>query len=127
MTDEDRATLSGNRSLIRGLHAVVLIAADYDAQVRFYSNVLNLEIRGQYDDATFFNVGDQILAIFARSHHPEGTSRLGGADHGISHLEFLVDHEDENRVEAVLEEAEARAYRDVFQDADGNLFHFVFK
>ena len=110
---------------VTGLHGVVLISPNYEEQVRFYRDVLGLAIHSQYEDATFFAVGEQLLAVFGRGHHPEGTKRLGGAKHGLSHLEFQVETKKRAEVERRLDVEGARAYRDNFQDADGNLFHFV--
>ena len=50
--------------------------------------------------------------------------RLDGARHGISHLEFALAAADEKAVVARLDAAGCRAYGEMFEDADGNLFHF---
>jgi catechol 2,3-dioxygenase-like lactoylglutathione lyase family enzyme len=109
---------------ILGLDAVVLIAKDLQAQGRFYREVLGLPLTGDYGDALFFDCGSQKLALFAQSHHPEGTKRLEGASKGISHLEFRIASDDEPSLRRRLTEAGFHAYRDNFHDADGNLFHF---
>lgn len=111
-------------SAILGLDAVVLIVDDLQAQRRFYQDVLGLPLAGDYGDAVFFGCGNQKLALFARSHHPEGTKRLDGAAKGISHLEFRIAPGDEDKLRRRLTEAGFHAYRDNFCDADGNLFHF---
>lgn len=110
---------------IKGLAAVVLIVKDPAAQKRFYTEQLGLEVEADYGDAIFLRCGEQKLALFAKSHHPEGTARLEGAPKGISHLEFLVSREDEEELSRRLTEAGFHTYRGNFQDADGNLFHFV--
>jgi catechol 2,3-dioxygenase-like lactoylglutathione lyase family enzyme len=107
-----------------GLDAIVLIADDFEGQCRFYEEVLGLERITHYGDAVFFRLGNQKLAIFARSHHPEGTKRLGGANHGISHLEFRIDRAEREQWLSRLKAVNAHAYEDNFADADGNLFHF---
>jgi catechol 2,3-dioxygenase-like lactoylglutathione lyase family enzyme len=110
---------------IKGIDGVILIANDFEGQCRFYRDVLGLELVAHYGDAAFFKAGSQTLGIFAKSHHSEGTRRLGQADHGISHLEFSTDAEAEEKLTQRLMEAGAHAYKDNFADADGNLFHFT--
>jgi len=114
------ATLGG----VRGLDAVVLIARDFNRQVAFYRDVLGLELAWSAHDAAFFRCGDQKLAVFAKSHHPQAVQRLDGARHGLSHLEFAVADEDHAALVARLDAAGVRAYGDNFEDPDGNLFHF---
>ena len=109
---------------ILGLDAVVLIVKDLGAQRHFYRDVLGLSPAGEYGDALFFDCGEQKLALFARSHHPEGTRRLEGADKGISHLEFRIAAGDQDRLVRRLTDAGFHAYGGNFCDADGNLFHF---
>lgn len=109
---------------VRGLDAVVLIARDFERQVAFYRDVLGLELEWSAHDAAFFRCGDQKLAVFAKSHHPQAVPRLDGARHGLSHLEFAVAGEDHAALVARLEAAGFHAYGDNFEDADGNLFHF---
>jgi catechol 2,3-dioxygenase-like lactoylglutathione lyase family enzyme len=111
---------------VSGIHGVILIANDFEGQCRFYRDTLGLEMTAHYSDAAFFKAGNQTLGIFAQTHHPEGTKRLGGADHGISHLEFSIDKSLEQEFIDRLTEAGAHAYKDNFADADGNLFHFTF-
>lgn len=110
---------------IRGLHAVVLIVKDLEKQKRFYRDVMGLEVEGDYGDAVFFRCGEQKLALFAPSHHPEGTKRLKGAEKGISHLEFKIDRGARAEWDRRLREAGYHAYGDNYEDEDGNLFHFV--
>ena len=110
--------------MIKGLDAVVLIVKDLDKQKKFYSEVLGLPIEADYGDAVFFKCGLQNIALFAKSHHKEGTESLEGASKGISHLEFKVSKKDLEKFEKKLKEKGFHAYRDNFQDADGNLFHF---
>lgn len=107
-----------------GLDAVVLISDDVDAQRRFYHEMLGLRLVGDHGDAVFFECGSQKVAVFSRSHHPEGTARLAGARKGISHLEFRLARNDYPAVRQRLEQHGFHAYRDNFEDADGNLFHF---
>jgi catechol 2,3-dioxygenase-like lactoylglutathione lyase family enzyme len=109
---------------VLGLDAVVLIVKDLEAQQRFYHEVLGLDIVGEYSDAVFLACGAQKLALFARSHHPQGTARLEGAAKGISHLEFGVTAAGEEELRRRLTAAGFHAYGDNFCDADGNLFHF---
>lgn len=109
---------------VTGLNAVILIARDFEAQCRFYEEVLGLEVWMKWEDGAFFKAGEQVIGVFAKGHHPEGDKRLGDADHGLSHLEFTITAEDRPALEARLKEAGCRAYGDNFQDADGNLFHF---
>ena len=115
------------RSQVRSLDAVILIANDFNKQRRFYKEVLGLEVIEEYSDAIFFAVGDQRLAIFAKSHHPEGTERLGKATHGISHLEFGIENKDVKEITEQLKSANAHVSGSDFEDADGNLFHFNFR
>ena len=109
---------------ILGLDAVVLIVKDLPAQRHFYRDLLGLPLTGDYNDAVFFDCGSQKLALFAPSHHPEGTKRLEGASKGISHLEFRIAPGGEEELRRRLTQAGCHAYRDNFCDADGNLFHF---
>jgi len=110
--------------MIRGLDAVVLIVKNLEQQKRFYQEVLGLELDGDYGDAVFFRCGDQKLALFAASHHPESTRSLEGAKKGISHLEFRVSKKDGRELDRRLRKSGFHAYRDNYRDADGNLFHF---
>lgn len=77
------------------------------------------------EGAAFFGVGEQKMAVFERGHHPEGDQALRGASHGLSHIEFNLPAADIQEMASRLQQAGAQAYRDNFQDADGNLFHFV--
>ncbi|HLD41921.1 MAG TPA: glyoxalase/bleomycin resistance/dioxygenase family protein, partial [archaeon] len=77
-----------------------------------------------YGDVVFFKIGKQKLALFAKSHHKEGTKRLEGASKGISHLEFHISKKDLPVIGKKLKEKGFHAYTDNFEDADGNLFHF---
>lgn len=106
---------------------MVLIAAHYDLQVAFYRDQLGLHVRSSHHGATFFDCGDQVLAVFARGHHPQGDKSLGMASHGISHLEFIISAGDAEVLSSRLIGAGMHAYEDVFHDADGNLFHFVIR
>lgn len=110
--------------MIRGLDAVILIVKDLEAQKRFYRDVLGLPLEADYGDAVFFQCGDQKIALFGHSHHPEGTKSLEGAKKGISHLEFRIGKKDEADLDRRLRDAGFHAYRDNYRDADGNLFHF---
>lgn len=118
--------MTDRHPLIRGLHAVVLIVKDLEEQKRFYRDVMGLEVEGDYGDAVFFRVGEQKIALFAQGHHREGTQRLEGAAKGISHLEFTIDPQDAQAWDRRLKQAGFHAYRSNYEDADGNLFHFVF-
>jgi catechol 2,3-dioxygenase-like lactoylglutathione lyase family enzyme len=109
---------------IQGLDAVVLIVKDLERQRRFYRDVLGLRLVSDYDDAAFFECGQQKLALFSRGHHSEGTKRLDGASKGISHLEFRASQADYKALRDRLTREGFHAYRDNFEDADGNLFHF---
>ena len=109
---------------ILGLDAVIIIASHFEEQCKFYHDVLGLELISRYSDAAFFKVGDQTLGIFGHSHHPEGTRRLGGSDHGLSHIEFRLNHSAKEYIISKLKSAGAHAYGENFADADGNLFHF---
>jgi catechol 2,3-dioxygenase-like lactoylglutathione lyase family enzyme len=110
---------------IAGIAAVILIAEDFRSQYNFYGRILGLEVVRSGDDYAFFQVGPQVLGIFARGHHPQGDARLGGAGHGLSHLEFSISVERKAAVIARLDAASARAYGENFADKDGNLFHFA--
>jgi catechol 2,3-dioxygenase-like lactoylglutathione lyase family enzyme len=114
----------GSSAQVLGLDAVVLIVKDLAAQQRFYHEVLGLPIVGEYGDAVFFACGAQKLALFARSHHPQGTARLDGAAKGVSHLEFGVTAAGEEEFRRRLTAAGYHAYGENYCDADGNLFHF---
>ena len=111
------------KSKILGIDAVILIAKDFEKQCKFYEQVLGLDLVAHYGDAAFFRAGSQKLAIFAHSHHAEGTRRLS-ADHGISHLEFRINKDAREEFTTRLTETGSHAYGDNFADADGNLFHF---
>lgn len=109
---------------ILGLDAIVLIAKDLERQRRFYRDVLGLSVDSDYGDAVFFECGQQKLALFSGTHHAEGTERLEGASKGISHLEFRISRADYEALCERLTREGFHAYRDNFDDADGNLFHF---
>jgi catechol 2,3-dioxygenase-like lactoylglutathione lyase family enzyme len=111
---------------VKALHAVVLVVRDLDAQRRFYTEMLGFKVDADYGDAVFLSCGSQKLALFAHGHHPQAEERLDGARHGISHFEFAIDGADEPAFVERLTTAGFHAYRDSFQDADGNLFHFVY-
>lgn len=113
--------------MVHGLAAVVLIVKDLGGQKRFYRDVLGLPVESERGDAVFFGCGAQKLALFDRSHHPEGTRSLEGASKGISHLEFRIPRAEEGDFDRRLREAGFHAYGDVYRDADGNLFHFVYE
>lgn len=110
---------------ITGLNGVILISSNYAEQVAFYRDIMGFKVTASASDATFFQCGNQVFAIFAKGHHPEGDASLDGANHGISHLEFCLDARDIEAMTEKLRKSNAHAYRDVFHDADGNLFHFV--
>ena len=112
-------------SVPTGLAAVVLIVPDLDAARDFYHDVLGLEVEDDYGDAVFLRCGDQKLALFALEHHSEGTERLGGADHGVSHLEFAVPPAQRSALEARLKAAGTPIAGGCYQDPAGFLFHFV--
>ncbi|MDO8555714.1 MAG: VOC family protein [Nanoarchaeota archaeon] len=113
--------------MINGLNAVILIVKDIKQQKRFYKDVLKLKIIEDYGNAIFFSLGKQTLGLFSKEHHPEGAKRLEGATKGLSHLEFTINKKDEAKIRKRLEAAGYHAYNDNYQDADGNLFHFVIK
>lgn len=109
--------------MIKGIDAVVLIVKDLEGQKRFYRDVLGLALEADYGDAVFFTCGAQKIALFGKGHHPEGDKRVEGGK-GISHLEFRIDAESLAAIDAKLRESGFHAYKDNYQDADGNLFHF---
>lgn len=113
------------RQLITGIHGIVLIAENYSEQIAFYRDVLGLKLTTAYSDAAFFEIGSQVLAIFARGHHPEGDRALQGASHGLSHLEFSIPACDVAEMENRLRDSVAEPGRKHFKDADGTIFHFV--
>ena len=109
---------------LKGLDAVVLVVKDLAKQKAFYQSILGLELEADYGDAAFFKCGKQKIALFAHSHHPEGTRSLGGASKGISHPEFGISNSGPKKMKQQLTDAGLHAYRENFKDADGNLFHF---
>ncbi len=119
------ADMADSRLSVLGLEAVVLVTRDYERQRDFYRDVLGLDLVGNYGDAAFFRCGSQKLALFAQSHHPEGTRRLEGAEKGISHLEFRIRAQDRPAWVERLTAAGYHVRSENFEDADGNLFHFV--
>lgn len=109
---------------INSFDGVTIIVKDYQAQKKFYKDVLGLPVESEYSDAIFFKIGDKKLSLFAKGHHKEGDESLEGASKGISHFEFGVSSETSKLFMEKLTKAGFHAYRDVFKDADGNLFHF---
>lgn len=109
---------------VKGLDAVVLIVDRFEETKTFYRDHLGMEVFDEYEDAVFFKCGAQTLALFGRTHHPEGTKRLEGARKGISHLEFRIEKSARKKTELDLRKAGRHAYGDNYEDPDGNLFHF---
>ena len=103
---------------------VNLIVKDIEKQKTFYRDILGLSIETDYGDAVFFNMGDIKLSLFSHEHHVEGDASLEGASKDISHLEFSVGSNDLQELSEKLADQGFHAYRDNYQDADGNLFHF---
>jgi len=110
---------------ISGLEAIILIVKDLPAQRRFYHEILGLEIEMDCEDAVFFKLGRQKLALFSKRHHPEATKRLNGAEKGLSHLEFRARKAHLKALRERLRTAGAEVASGIFEDADGNLFHFT--
>ncbi len=100
------------------------IAKDFERQCAFYKSTLGLALKANDGTQHSLAPGDQSLAVFARSHHPQGTKRLQGAQHGLSHLEFGLNRRDHIALFGHLNRFGAQAYGENFQDADGILFHF---
>jgi catechol 2,3-dioxygenase-like lactoylglutathione lyase family enzyme len=113
-----------NKMKINSFDGVTIIVKDFEAQKKFYRDVLGLEVESEYPDAIFFKIGDKKLGLFARGHHKEGDESLEGASKGISHFEFGVTGDAARLLSEKLKKQGFHAYRDVFKDADGNLFHF---
>lgn len=109
---------------INSFDGVTIIVKDYQAQKKFYKDVLGLPVESEYSDAIFFKIGDRKLGLFAKGHHKEGDESLEGASKGISHFEFGVSSETAKELDEKLKKAGFHAYRDNYKDADGNLFHF---
>lgn len=109
---------------IDSFDGINLIVKDIAAQKKFYRDVLGLELESDYGDAVFFKIGDRKLGLFAKGHHKEGDASLEGAPKGVSHLEFGISTDANEHLTKKLTDAGFHAYRDVFKDADGNLFHF---
>ncbi|MGH9945607.1 MAG: VOC family protein [Pyrinomonadaceae bacterium] len=109
---------------INSFDGVTIIVKDYEAQKKFYRDVLGLPVESEYSDAIFFKIGDRKLSLFAKGHHKEGDASLEGASKGISHFEFGVSAETAKLLDEKLKNAGFHAYRDNYKDADGNLFHF---
>ena len=108
-----------------GLVGLVLVVKDLDRQRAFYRDVLGLPLRSEYGSAVFFESAGARLALFDRGHHPEAIERLEGAPKGISHLEFAIPSARYAEMTDRLRRSGHHAYRENFEDADGNLFHFV--
>ncbi len=113
-----------NAMKINSFDGVTIIVKDYEAQKKFYKDVLGLEVESEYSDAIFFKIGERKLGLFAKGHHKEGDESLEGASKGISHFEFGVSGETAKQLDEKLKKAGFHAYRDNYKDADGNLFHF---
>lgn len=109
---------------ISSFDGVTIIVKDYEAQKKFYKDVLGLEVESEYSDAIFFKIGERKLGLFAKGHHKEGDESLEGASKGISHFEFGVSSKTAKQLDEKLKKAGFHAYRDNYKDADGNLFHF---
>lgn len=109
---------------IESFDGVTIIVKDYEAQKKFYRDILGLPVESEYSDAIFFKIGEKKLGLFAKGHHKEGDESLEGASKGISHFEFGVSSETAKELDEKLKKAGFHAYRDNYKDADGNLFHF---
>jgi catechol 2,3-dioxygenase-like lactoylglutathione lyase family enzyme len=108
---------------VTGLAGVVLITDRLAAQRRLFGELLGLPTAWATEDAHVFRVGAASIGFFEPSHHPEAVPRLGGACHGISHLEFTVSPRARSAVERLLTPHSVGDA--MFEDADGNLFHLV--
>jgi len=101
------------------LSGIVLLTSNLVAQRALFGDVLGLRTKWSTADAHVyrFDSGHDI-GFFEGSHHPEAVARLGGAGHGVSHLEFRVDPGfDQSLLEPY------RVDHQMFADGDGNLFH----
>lgn len=125
MLNYSKQSVSGENSMkINSFDGITIIVKDIKAQKKFYQDTLGLELESDYGDAVFFKIGSNKLGLFAKGHHKEGDESLEGASKGISHLEFGVSKETSEQLTKKLTDTGFHAYRDVFKDADGNLFHF---
>ena len=87
--------------LIKGTHHIAIKcenAAMYEETVRFYREVLELELFRQWAGGTMFSTGDAIIEIFA-----EG--RVSGSTGSVNHFALLTD-----RVEECVERVRAAGY-----------------
>lgn len=103
---------------------MVLVVKNIEKEKKFYRDVMGFAVEADYESEVFFNVGNQKFAIFAHGAHTEGDKRLEGAKKGLSHLEFRIDKKDLGKMEETLKKKGFHAYKDVYEDPDGNLFHF---
>jgi catechol 2,3-dioxygenase-like lactoylglutathione lyase family enzyme len=109
---------------IKSFDGLTIIVKDIKKQRQFYEEVLGFEVESDYGDAVFFKIGNKKLGLFGKGHHKEGDKSLEGAAKGVSHFEFGIDSAAYGGIRAKLKEKGFHAYKDVFKDADGNLFHF---
>jgi catechol-2,3-dioxygenase len=96
-------TISGKRTVVRGLGEIALRVNDLDAMQRFYEEVIGLPLMTRVPNCAFFKIADgygghsQVLALFDRSENP-GYRTPDATTSTIDHIAFeipLVDFENE--------------------------------
>jgi catechol-2,3-dioxygenase len=104
------STISGKRTVVRGLGEIALRVNNLDAMQRFYEGVIGLPLMTRVPNCAFFKIADgfgghtQVLALFDRSLSPSyrGTD---AATSTIDHIAFeipVADFADERkRLEAL--------------------------
>ncbi len=125
---------------IKGLGEIALRVADLEAMVRFYQEVVGLELFGRSDLGVFFRIADgygghtQVLALFDRSGQ-SGYKDLDPERTTVDHLAFEIDRADYEAEKAWLEGLGVRfttaehawvCWRSLYvDDPDGNTVEWV--
>jgi catechol 2,3-dioxygenase len=81
---------------IKGLGEIALRVNDLDAMLRFYQDVIGLELMERSENAVFFRIAEgygghtQVLVLFDRSEQP-GYAGLNPTTTTVDHIAFEID------------------------------------
>jgi catechol-2,3-dioxygenase len=93
---------------IKALGEIALRVTDLDAMVRFYKEIVGLQLMRRTEKGAFFRIAEgygghtQVLALFDRSGNP-GYTGLDAATSTVDHIAFEIDLADYESEKARLE------------------------